>query len=134
MRTKSEALFERAQKVMPGGVNSPVRACGSVGMTPHFIKKAKGVEIFDVDGNRYLDYMLGHNHPDICSAVEKAAKNGLSFGTCTEAEVELVELICKLVPSVEMIRMVNSGTEAVMSAIRVARGYTSRNKIIKFAG
>lgn len=141
MRTKSEALFERAQKVMPGGVNSPVRACGSVGMTPHFIKKAKGVEIFDVDGNRYLDYigswgpmLLGHNHPDICSAVEKAAKNGLSFGTCTEAEVELAELICKLVPSVEMIRMVNSGTEAVMSAIRVARGYTSRNKIIKFAG
>lgn len=139
--TKSEQLFERAVAKMPGGVNSPVRSYGAVGGHPRFIQKAKGAEIFDVDGNRYLDFigswgpmLLGHNHPDVRSAVEKAVKNGLSFGACTEIEVEMAELICDLVPSIDMVRMVNSGTEAVMSAVRAARGYTGRNKILKFAG
>ncbi len=139
--TKSEAFFQRAVERMPGGVNSPVRSCGAVGGHPLFIQKAKGAEIFDADGNRYVDFvgswgpmLLGHNHPDVRSAVEKAVKNGLSFGACTELEVEMAELICALVPSVDMVRMVNSGTEAVMSAVRTARGYTGRDKIVKFAG
>lgn len=141
MATRSEALFERAVKCIPGGVNSPVRAFGSIGGTPRFIKKAKGSHIFDVDGNEYIDYIdswgpciLGHDHPAIREAVVKAAENGLSFGCATEIEVEMAEFICERIPSIEMIRMVNSGTEAVMSALRAARGYTGRDKIIKFAG
>lgn len=141
MAAKSEALFERAVKCIPGGVNSPVRAFGSIGGTPRFIKKAKGSHIFDVDGNEYIDYIdswgpciLGHDHPEIREAVVKAAENGLSFGCATEIEVEMAEFICERIPSIEMIRMVNSGTEAVMSALRAARGYTGRDKIIKFAG
>ena len=141
MATRSEALFERAVKCIPGGVNSPVRAFGSIGGTPRFIKKAKGSHIFDVDGNEYIDYIdswgpciLGHDHPAIREAVVKAAENGLSFGCATEIEMEMAEFICERIPSIEMIRMVNSGTEAVMSALRAARGYTGRDKIIKFAG
>lgn len=141
MMTKSEQLFERAVKIIPGGVNSPVRAYRSVGGTPRFIERADGAYIWDADGNRYTDYigswgpmLLGHNHPEIREAVCKAAEKGLSFGAATEAEVEMAELICSLVPSVEMVRMVNSGTEAVMSAIRAARGYTGREKVIKFEG
>ena len=137
--SKSKQLFERAVKRIPGGVNSPVRAYRSVEETPRFIERADGASVWDVDGNRYTDYIgswgpmiLGHNHPAIREAVCKAAEKGLSFGAATEAEVEMAELICSLVPSVEMVRMVNSGTEAVMSAVRAARGYTGRNKIIKF--
>lgn len=139
--TKSEMLFERAVKRIPGGVNSPVRAFGSVGETPRFIASAKGSRLTDADGTAYLDYVgswgpmiLGHSHPVILEAVEQACRKGLSFGAATEAEVEMAELICSIVPSVQMVRMVNSGTEAVMSAVRAARGYTGRNKIIKFAG
>lgn len=139
--TKSEMLFERAVKRIPGGVNSPVRAFGSVGETPRFIASAKGSRLTDADGTAYLDYVgswgpmiLGHSHPVILEAVEQVCRKGLSFGAATEAEVEMAELICSIVPSVQMVRMVNSGTEAVMSAVRAARGYTGRNKIIKFAG
>ena len=139
--TKSEQLFERAVKVIPGGVNSPVRAYRSVGGTPRFIERADGAFVWDADGNRYTDYigswgpmLLGHNHPAVREAVCKAAEKGLSFGAATEAEVEMAELICSLVPSIELVRMVNSGTEAVMSAVRAARGYTGRDKIIKFEG
>ena len=134
-------LFERAVKRIPGGVNSPVRAFGSVGETPRFIASAKGSRLTDADGNQYLDYVgswgpmiLGHSHPAVLEAVEEACKKGLSFGAATEAEVEMAELICSIVPSIQMARMVNSGTEAVMSAVRAARGYTKRNKIVKFAG
>lgn len=139
--SRSEELFVRAKQLIPGGVNSPVRAFGSVGMTPPFIAKGAGSHIWDADGKEYIDYIgswgpmvLGHNHPAVLQAVEKAIKDGLSFGAATEREVEMAELICEIVPSVEMVRMVNSGTEAVMSAIRAARGFTGRNKIIKFAG
>ena len=139
--TKSEMLFERAVKRIPGGVNSPVRAFGSVGETPRFIASAKGSHLTDADGNQYLDYVgswgpmiLGHGHPAVLEAVERACRNGLSFGAATEAEVEMAELISDIVPSIQMVRMVNSGTEAVMSAVRAARGYTNRNKIVKFAG
>ena len=139
--TKSEMLFERAVKRIPGGVNSPVRAFGSVGETPRFIASAKGSHLTDADGNQYLDYVgswgpmiLGHSHSAVLEAVEEACKKGLSFGAATEAEVEMAELICSIVPSIQMVRMVNSGTEAVMSAVRAARGYTNRNKIVKFAG
>lgn len=139
--TKSELLFQEANNVIPGGVNSPVRAFGSVGEVPRFIRSADGVTLTDEDGNRYLDYVgswgpmiLGHNHPVIREAVITAAENGLSFGAATEAEVRMAQLICELVPSVEMVRMVNSGTEAVMSALRLARGYTGKTKIIKFEG
>lgn len=138
---QSEQLFERAVKVIPGGVNSPVRGFGAVGGRPKFMKSAGGSYIWDVDGNQYIDYIgswgpmiLGHNHKNIRAAVERAAANGLSFGAATEIEVNMAELICDLIPSIEMIRMVNSGTEAVMSAIRAARGYTGRSKVIKFAG
>lgn len=137
----SENLFHRAVKVIPGGVNSPVRAFGSVGMTPRFIESAKGAYMVDADGNRYLDYVgswgpmiLGHAHPLVLEKVEEACRKGLSFGAATQAEVDMAELICSMIPSVEMVRMVNSGTEAVMSAVRAARGYTGRNKIIKFEG
>ncbi len=141
MMTRSEELFERARKCIPGGVNSPVRAFGSVGETPRFITKADGAWMFDEDGNEYLDFVgswgpmiLGHNQPDVRKAVEEAVKEGLSFGAATRREVEMAELICRMVPSIEMVRMVNSGTEAVMSAVRTARGYTGRNKIVKFTG
>ena len=137
----SAALFERAKKVLPGGVNSPVRAYRAVGLTPRFIAKADGAYIWDADGNRYIDYVcswgpmiLGHNHPLIRKAVEKAVKDGLSFGASTEREVEIAELMINMVPNIEMVRMVNSGTEAVMSALRLARGATGRDKIIKFEG
>lgn len=139
--TKSEQLFERAVKRIPGGVNSPVRAYGAIGEAPRFIEKADGCYIYDVDGNRYIDYIdswgpmiLGHNFPAIKESVVKACENGLSFGCATEIEVEMAEFICENIPHIEMIRMVNSGTEAVMSAVRVARGFTGKNKIIKFAG
>ena len=141
MATKSEALFERALKRIPGGVNSPVRAYGAIGEAPRFIDRADGCYIYDVDGNRYIDYIdswgpmiLGHNFPQIREAVIKACEKGLSFGCATEIEVEMAEFICDHIPHVEMIRMVNSGTEAVMSAVRAARGFTGRSKIIKFAG
>ena len=139
--SRSEELYERAVKVIPGGVNSPVRAYGSVGMTPRFVEGATGPYIFDADSNRYIDYIgswgpmiLGHNNQEILKAVVRKAESGLSFGAATEIEVEMAEFICENVPSIEMVRMVNSGTEAVMSAIRVARGYTGRNKIVKFDG
>lgn len=138
---QSAALFERAKKVLPGGVNSPVRAYRAVGLTPRFIARADGAFIWDVDGNRYIDYVcswgpmiLGHNHPLIREAVEKAVKDGLSFGASTQREVEIAELMIEMVPNIEMVRMVNSGTEAVMSALRLARGATGRDKIIKFEG
>lgn len=139
--TRSEQLFETAQHLIPGGVNSPVRAFGSVGGSPRFVERAEGAHIWDVDGNRYLDFIgswgpmiLGHNHPAILEAVVEAAKRGLSYGAATASEVTMAELVCSLVPSIDMVRMVNSGTEAVMSAIRVARGFTGRDKIVKFAG
>lgn len=139
--TRSEQLFERAVKRIPGGVNSPVRAYGAIGEAPRFIEKADGCYIYDVDGNRYIDYIdswgpmiLGHNFPAVKESVVKACENGLSFGCATEIEVEMAEFICENIPHIEMIRMVNSGTEAVMSAVRAARGFTGKNKIIKFAG
>lgn len=139
--SKSKALFERAQKFIPGGVNSPVRAFKSVGGTPIFMEKAKGAYLFDADGNSYIDYigswgpmLLGHAYPPVIEAIKAAAENSTSFGAPTELEVKLAELIVGLVPNVDKIRMVNSGTEATMSAIRVARGFTKREKIIKFEG
>jgi len=138
---KSIRLFEEAQKYIPGGVNSPARAFRAVSETPRFIDKADGAYIYDVDGNRYIDYIgswgpmiLGSNHPTVRTAVQEAVEKGLSYGAATEAEVTMAKLVCELVPSVEMIRMVNSGTEAAMSALRAARGFTGRNKIIKFEG
>lgn len=139
--TLSEQMFSRAQQTIPGGVNSPVRAFKSVGGTPVFIARADGAYIYDVDGKAYIDYvgswgpmLLGHNHPSIRQAVIAAAENGLSFGAPCPAEIEMAELVSKLVPSMEMLRMVSSGTEATMSAIRLARGYTGRNTIVKFEG
>lgn len=139
--SKSQELFHRAVSCIPGGVNSPVRAFGSVGGTPRFIEKSKGSHIYDVDGKEYIDYIdswgpciMGHNHPVIMEAVIKATEKGLSFGCATETEVQVAEYICERIPYIDMIRMVNSGTEAVMSAIRLARGYTGKDKIIKFAG
>ncbi len=135
------ALFERAQRVIPGGVNSPVRAFKAVGGTPRFIARAQGPYIFDAEGTRYIDYIgswgpmiLGHGHPAVLDAVQKAALDGFSFGAPTEREIELAEEILKLVPSLDQVRLVSSGTEAAMSAIRLARGATGRNKIIKFEG
>ncbi|UII20672.1 glutamate-1-semialdehyde 2,1-aminomutase [Fulvivirga ligni] len=137
----SKELFSKAQKFIPGGVNSPVRAFKSVGGDPLFIKSAKGAFMYDADDNEYVDLInswgpmiLGHSHPDIEGAVAEAIKSSLSFGAPTEKEIIIAELICKMVPSVEKVRMVNSGTEATMSAIRLARGYTNREKIIKFEG
>lgn len=137
----SENLFERAVKRIPGGVNSPVRAYGAIGIAPRFIDHADGCYIYDVDGNKYIDYIdswgpmiLGHNFPAIRESVIKASEKGLSFGCATAVEVEMAEFICERIPHIDMIRMVNSGTEAVMSAIRAARGFTGKNKIIKFAG
>ena len=139
--SKSEDLFRRALQIVPGGVNSPVRAFRSVGGTPPFIARGQGSHLFDVDGNEYIDYvgswgplLLGHRHPAILSALEHALTIGTSFGAPTEAEVELAAAICDAVPSIEMVRLVNSGTEATMSAIRVARGFTGRDLIVKFEG
>jgi glutamate-1-semialdehyde 2,1-aminomutase len=139
--TKSARLFKEALRLIPGGVNSPVRAFASVGRTPVFIEKARGSRLWDVDGNEYIDYVgswgpmiLGHAHPQILRAVRKAADDGTSFGAVTEREIEMAELISTIMPSVEMVRMVNSGTEATMSAIRLARAFTGKDKIIKFEG
>jgi len=138
---RSEALFARARQVIPGGVNSPVRAFRAVGGQPIFIDHGEGAYLFDVDGNRYIDYVgswgpliLGHAHPQVVAAVTAAAQRGTSYGAPTEAEVWLAELVIAAVPSIELVRFVNSGTEATMSALRVARAYTGRNKFIKFAG
>lgn len=137
----SEALFERAKKVLPGGVNSPVRAYRSVGGTPPFLVRGEGSHVWDEDGNEYVDFVgswgpliLGHSHPAVLEAVGQAMRHGLSFGAPTAIEVDVAELIVSMVPNIDMVRMVNSGTEAVMSALRVARGVTSRDKIIKFEG
>ncbi|MEH6531621.1 MAG: glutamate-1-semialdehyde 2,1-aminomutase [Photobacterium frigidiphilum] len=139
--SKSADLFAKAQKIIPGGVNSPVRAFAGVGGSPLFIDRADGAYIFDADGKAYIDYVgswgpmiLGHNHVAVRDAVIKAAQQGLSFGAPTEMEITMAELVSKLVPSMEQIRMVSSGTEATMSAIRLARGFTNRDKIIKFEG
>ena len=138
--TRSEALFAQAQTVMPGGVNSPVRACRSVGTYPRFLEKGKGSHVWDVDGNEYVDFIcswgpliLGHCQEDVEKAVAESIRKGLSFGAPTAVEVEMARLVCEMT-GVEMVRMVNSGTEAVMSALRLARGATGRSKIIKFAG
>jgi glutamate-1-semialdehyde 2,1-aminomutase len=138
---KSEDLFRRAQALIPGGVNSPVRAFRSVGGNPPFIARGEGSHIFDVDGNEYIDYvgswgplLLGHRHPEILDALKRALEIGTSFGAPTEQEILLAEAICDAVPSIEMVRLVNSGTEATMSAIRVARGFTGRDLIVKFEG
>ncbi|MDR5778837.1 glutamate-1-semialdehyde 2,1-aminomutase [Caballeronia sp. LZ065] len=139
--SKNQALFERAQRTIPGGVNSPVRAFRSVGGTPRFIERAQGPYFWDADGKRYIDYIgswgpmiLGHVHPDVLDAVQRVLAQGFSFGAPTEAEIEIAEEICKLVPSIEQVRMVSSGTEATMSALRLARGFTGRSRIIKFEG
>ncbi len=138
---RSHALFTRAQALMPGGVNSPVRAFRSVGGEPFFAQRAEGPFLFDVDGNRYIDYVgswgpmiAGHNHPAVLEAVQRVARDGLSFGVPNPLEVEMAEAIIRLVPSIEMVRMVNSGTEATLSAIRLARGATGRARIVKFEG
>ena len=141
MTDRNEQLFTRAKAVIPGGVNSPVRAFGSVGGVPRFIKKAEGAFVWDENGKRYIDYVgswgpaiVGHTHPEVLEAVREAALGGLSFGAPTEAEIVIAEEICRLVPSVERVRLVSSGTEATMSAIRLARGYTGRDQIVKFEG
>ena len=138
---RSQELFDRAQKVLPGGVNSPVRAFRAVDLCPRFIAEAHGAYLYDADGRKYLDYvcswgpmLLGHDHPEVRAAVEEAVKHGLSFGAPTQREVEMAELMVDMVPNIEMVRMVNSGTEAVMSALRLARGATGRDKLIKFEG
>lgn len=139
--TRSEVLFEQAKQTIPGGVNSPVRAFNGVGGSPLFIEKADGAYIFDADGKKYIDYVgswgpmiLGHNHPKIRQAVLEAVENGLSFGAPTELEVKMAEKVISMVPSMEQVRMVSSGTEATMSAIRLARGFTNRDNILKFEG
>jgi glutamate-1-semialdehyde 2,1-aminomutase len=137
----SEKAFERAKKVIPGGVNSPVRAFRNVGQTPAFIERGSGSRIYDIDGNEYIDYIcswgpliLGHAHPAVVEAIVRTAEKGTSFGAPTELETQMAELVCERVPSVEIVRMVNSGTEATMAALRLARGYTGRNIIMKFEG
>ena len=141
MTSRNESLFERARQRIPAGVNSPVRAFRAVGGTPPFFERASGPYLWDADGKRYIDYVgswgpmvLGHTHPQAVEAVQAAASRALSFGAPTEAEIELAEAICRLVPSVEMVRLVSSGTEATMSAIRLARGHTGRKLIVKFEG
>jgi glutamate-1-semialdehyde 2,1-aminomutase len=140
-RDRSGKLFLKAKELIPGGVNSPVRACRSVGMDPLFIKRADGSRVFDADGNAFIDYVgswgpmiLGHRHPDVISAIKKVLDRGTSFGAPTDLEVELAAMVIEAVPSVEMVRMVNSGTEATMSALRLARGVTGRDLVIKFDG
>jgi glutamate-1-semialdehyde 2,1-aminomutase len=139
--THSEDLFSRAAKSIPGGVNSPVRAFRAVGGTPIFVERANGAYLWDADGKQYIDYVLswgpmiaGHAHPQVLAAVEKKMRDGLSFGAPTEIEITLAEKICSIMPNMDLVRMVSSGTEATMSAIRLARGYTGRDKIIKFEG
>jgi glutamate-1-semialdehyde 2,1-aminomutase len=139
--TQSEALFARAQQYIPGGVNSPVRAFKNVGMTPRFIQRANGARIWDADGNEFIDYVgswgpmiLGHAHDQVLDAVRKVSESGTSFGAPTELEIRLAEMVCAAVPSVERVRFVNSGNEATQGAIRLARGFTGRDKIVKFAG
>lgn len=141
MTSRNQQLFEKSQQLIPGGVNSPVRAFRSVGGNPIFFKKGLGSKLWDVDGKEYIDYInswgpmiLGHAHPEVIAAVQQAATNSLSFGAPTGLELEMAELLNRLVPSMEQVRLVSSGTEATMSAIRVARGFTKRNKIIKFEG
>ncbi len=141
MPTRNETLFELSQQAIPGGVNSPVRAFRSVGGTPVFFQRGKGAHFWDADGKRYIDYVgswgpliLGHAHPEVVQAVQRAAESGLSFGAPTEAEYELAALIKQLLPSIELVRLVSSGTEATMTAIRLARGFTQRNIIVKFEG
>ena len=138
---KNQDLFERAQQRIPAGVNSPVRAFRAVGGTPPFFERASGAHLWDAEGRRYIDYLgswgpmvVGHTHPAVVEAVQEAASRALSFGAPTEAEVELAELLCRLVPSLEMVRLVSSGTEATMTAIRLARGFTGRDLIVKFEG
>lgn len=147
-RTRSQELWDAARRLLPGGVNSPVRAfrsvgggCGEPELVPPFIRRGQGAEIWDVDGNRYLDYVgswgpliLGHAHPEVVEAVQEAATSGLTYGAPSEGEVRLAELVTRLLPSIEVLRLVNSGTEATMSAIRLARAFTGRTKIVKFAG
>lgn len=140
-QSRNQALFERAQRTIPGGVNSPVRAFRSVGGTPRFIERAEGPYFWDADGKRYIDYIgswgpmiVGHVHPEVLEAVQRTLVKGFSFGAPTEAEIEIAEVICKLVPSMEQVRMVSSGTEATMSALRLARGFTNRSRIVKFEG
>jgi len=139
--SRNQQLFELSQECIPGGVNSPVRAFRSVGGTPLFFQRGQGATVWDADDKAYLDYVgswgpliVGHAHPEVLKAVQAAAQNGLSFGAPTETELEIAELLCKLVPSMEQVRLVSSGTEATMSAIRLARGYTARSRIIKFEG
>jgi len=141
MDSRNKSLFERARLRIPAGVNSPVRAFGAVGGTPLFFERASGPHLWDADGKRYLDYVgswgpmvLGHTHPAVVEAVQAAASKALSFGAPTEAEIELAEAICRLVPSLDMLRLVSSGTEATMTAIRLARGFTGRSLIVKFEG
>ena len=141
LMTSSKSLFNRAQSVIPGGVNSPVRAFGSVGGTPYFVSRAEGSHIWDADGNRYLDYVmsygpliLGHAHPAVVDAVAEAAAGGTSYGAPTEREVLLAEELCERIPGMEMVRLVSSGTEATMTAVRLARGATGRDIVVKFAG
>jgi glutamate-1-semialdehyde 2,1-aminomutase len=139
--TQNEQLFQRAQRHIPGGVNSPVRAFGAVGGTPRFFSRGEGAYVWDADGQRYIDYVgswgpliLGHCHPQVIEAVEQAIRRGMSFGAPTAAEIDLADLLCDLLPSLDMVRLVSSGTEATMSAIRLARGYTGRDKLVKFEG
>ena len=141
MTSRNQTLFEQSQRIIPGGVNSPVRAFKSVGGTPLFFKRGQGSYVWDADDKRYIDYVgswgpmiVGHCHPDVVKAVQNAAAQGLGFGAPTEAELEMAELLCKLLPSLEMVRLVSSGTEATMTAIRLARGFTGRSRIIKFEG
>jgi glutamate-1-semialdehyde 2,1-aminomutase len=141
MKPGNASLFERARACIPAGVNSPVRAFGAVGGTPPFFERASGAYLWDVEGKRYIDYLgswgpmvLGHTHPEVVEAVQGAAAKALSFGAPTEAEVELAELLCRLMPSLEMLRLVSSGTEATMTAIRLARGHTGRKLVVKFEG
>lgn len=137
----SAEAFEKAKKVIPGGVNSPVRAFKSVGLTPMYMDRAAGSKVYDIDGNTFIDYVgswgpliLGHAHPEVVKQIQLSAERGTSFGAPTEIETSMAELVCERVPSIEIVRMVNSGTEATMSALRLARGYTQRNKILKFEG
>jgi glutamate-1-semialdehyde 2,1-aminomutase len=141
MKSRNQTLFELSQQVIPGGVNSPVRAFKSVGGTPVFFQRAKGSRVWDDDGKEYIDYVgswgpmvLGHAHPEVIAAVHRSSEQGLSFGAPTEAEYEMAALLCRLLPSLELVRLVSSGTEATMTAIRLARGFTKRDRIIKFEG
>jgi glutamate-1-semialdehyde 2,1-aminomutase len=138
---KSSAAFEEAKRYIPGGVNSPVRAFKSVGLTPAYMERGEGAIVYDIDGNSYIDYVgswgpliMGHAHPEVIEAVKRAAERGTSFGAPTLIETKMAKLVCERVPSCDIVRMVNSGTEATMSALRLARGYTGRSKILKFEG